>query len=77
MQNFKVRTYDVRTRLRQKPQFLFLTVARNAGKPLQDLVRTALFYTAADLEEMENVYWTFYALWKHGFFHPYFLRKCY
>ena len=20
---------------------------------------------------MENVYWTFYALWKHGFFHPY------
>ena len=26
---------------------------------------------ADSLEEMENVYWTFYALWKHGFFHPY------
>ena len=22
-------------------------------------------------EELETYYWTFYAFWKHGFFHPY------
>ena len=23
-----------------------------------------------DKEELETYYWTFYAFWKHGFFHP-------
>jgi hypothetical protein len=34
-------------RLRQKPQFLFLTVAEMLENRSKNLVRTALFYTAA------------------------------
>ena len=70
MQNFKVRTYDVQ-QATPKTAIFILNRGRNAGKPLQEPCPNCFILYCSSLEEMENVYWTFYALWKHGFFHPY------
>ena len=70
MQNFKVRTYDVK-QATPKTAIFILNRGRNAGKPLQEPCPNCFILYCSNLEEMENVYWTFYALWKHGFFHPY------
>ena len=69
MQNFKVRTYDVR-KATPKNAIFILNRGRNAGKPLQEPCPNCFILYCSSLEEMETVYWTFYALWKHGFFHP-------
>ena len=69
MQNFKVRTYDVQ-QATPKTAIFILNRGRNAGKPLQEPCPNCFILYCRNLEEMENVYWTFYAFWKHGFFHP-------
>ena len=69
MQNFKVRTYDVRQASPEKAIFI-LNRGRNAGKPLQEPCPNCFILYCSSPEEMETVYWTFYALWKNGFFHP-------
>ena len=64
MQNFKVRTYDVQ-QATPKTAIFILNRGRNAGKPLQEPCPNCFILYCRNLEEMENVYWTFYALWKH------------
>jgi len=53
-----------------KTALYILSRGRNAGKPLfEPCPNCHIIYVNSD-EEREVYYWTFYALWKHGFFHP-------
>ena len=65
----KVRTYSVH---REQPQvaLFILNRGRNAGKPLLKPCPNCFILYCKDPEEVETWYWTFYAFWKHGFFHP-------
>ena len=65
----KVRTYAVH---RETPEhaIYILNRGRNAGKPLRQPCPNCFIYYSSNPEELESVYWTFYALWKNGFFHP-------
>lgn len=76
----EIKTFDSRTpkKLRQQPQqeceqqaIFILNRGRNAGKPLREPCPNCFIIYCSNLEELETVYWTFYALWKNGFFHPY------
>ena len=69
MLTHKVRTYSV---LRETPKMALyiLNRGRNAGKPLRQPCPNCFIFYCSSPEEMETVYWSFYALWKHGFFHP-------
>ena len=69
MLTHKVRTYSVHSPA-PKTALYILSRGRNAGKPLQEPCPNCFILYCSSLEEMETVYWTFYALWKHGFFHP-------
>ncbi len=65
----KVRTYDVHRETPEQAIFI-LNRGRNAGKPLRQPCPNCFIFYCSSPEELETVYWTFYALWKHGFFHP-------
>lgn len=65
----KVRTYSVH-RETPKMAIFILNRGRNAGKPLMGPCPNCFILYCRSQDEMETVYWTFYALWKHGFFHP-------
>ena len=66
----KVRTYSVHRPAPEQAVFI-LNRGRNAGKPLREPCPNCFIIYCSNQEELETVYWTFYALWKHGFFHPY------
>jgi len=53
-----------------KMALYILNRGRNAGKPLQEPCPNCHIIYVNDEEERETYYWTFYALWKNGFFHP-------
>ena len=65
----KVRTYDVHRETPEQVIFI-LNRGRNAGKPLRQPCPNCFIYYCSSPQEIETVYWTFYALWKNGFFHP-------
>ena len=69
MLTHKVRTYDVHRETPEQAIFI-LNRGRNAGKPLRQPCPNCFIFYCSSPEELETVYWTFYALWKHGFFHP-------
>ena len=66
----KVRTYSVHRPAPEQAIFI-LNRGRNAGKPLREPCPNCFIFYCSNQEEQETVYWTFYALWKNGFFHPY------
>lgn len=70
MSNFKVRTYNSEKETPENALFI-LSRGRNAGKPLFEPCPNCFILYCKDQEELENLYWTFYTLWKNGFFHPY------
>ena len=65
----KVRTYAVHRETPEQAIYI-LNRGRNAGKPLRQPCPNCFIFYCSSPEEIETVYWTFYALWKHGFFHP-------
>ena len=65
----KVRTYAVHRETPEQAIYI-LNRGRNAGKPLRQPCPNCFILYCSSPEEMETVYWTFYALWKNGFFHP-------
>ncbi len=65
----KVRTYAVHRETPEQAIYI-LNRGRNAGKPLRQPCPNCFIYYCSSPEEIETVYWTFYALWKNGFFHP-------
>ena len=65
----KVRTYAVHRETPEQAIYI-LNRGRNAGKPLRQPCPNCFIYYCSSSEELETVYWTFYALWKNGFFHP-------
>ena len=65
----KVRTYAVHRETPEQAIYI-LNRGRNAGKPLRQPCPNCFIYYCSNPEELETVYWTFYALWKNGFFHP-------
>lgn len=69
MLTHKVRTYSVH---RKQPQMALyiLNRGRNAGKPMLEPCPNCFILYVRSTEELETWYWTFYAFWKHGFFHP-------
>lgn len=69
MLTHKVRTYSVH---RESPELALyiLNRGRNAGKPLFEPCPNCFILYVSNTEELETYYWTFYAFWKHGFFHP-------
>ena len=69
MLTHKVRTYSVH-REAPKQALYILNRGRNAGKPLFEPCPNCFILYVRDTEELETYYWTFYAFWKHGFFHP-------
>ena len=69
MLTHKVRTYSVH-REAPKQALYILNRGRNAGKPLFEPCPNCFILYVRDAEELETYYWTFYAFWKHGFFHP-------
>ncbi len=69
MLTHKVRTYSVHSPA-PKTALYILSRGRNAGKPLFEPCPNCFIYYCSSSEELETVYWTFYALWKNGFFHP-------
>lgn len=69
MLTHKVRTYSVH-RETPKMALYILNRGRNAGKPLQEPCPNCFILYCRTTEEVETYYWTFYAFWKHGFFHP-------
>ena len=66
----KVRTYAVHRETPEQAIYI-LNRGRNAGKPLRQPCPNCFILYCSSPEEIETVYWTFYALWKNGFFHPY------
>ena len=65
----KVRTYAVHRETPEQAIYI-LNRGRNAGKPLRQPCPNCFILYCSSPEEIETVYWTFYALWKNGFFHP-------
>lgn len=65
----KVRTYSVHHPAPEQAIYI-LNRGRNAGKPLRNPCPNCFIIYCSNQEELETVYWTFYALWKNGFFHP-------
>lgn len=65
----KVRTYSVHHPAPEQAIYI-LNRGHNAGKPLRDPCPNCFIIYCSNQEELETVYWTFYALWKNGFFHP-------
>ena len=70
MSNFKVRTYNSEKETPENSIFI-LSRGRNAGKPLFEPCPNCFILYCKDREELEILYWTFFTLWKNGFFHPY------
>ncbi|WP_313032009.1 DUF6943 family protein [Soonwooa sp.] len=70
MSNFKVRTYNSEKETPENALFI-LSRGRNAGKPLFEPCPNCFILYCKDREELEILYWTFFTLWKNGFFHPY------
>jgi len=70
MANFKVRTYNSEKETPENAIFI-LSRGHNAGKPLFEPCPNCFILYCNDKEERENLYWTFFTLWKNGFFHPY------
>lgn len=69
MLTHKVRTYSVH-RETPKMALYILNRGRNSGKPLKEPCPNCFILYCRTTEEVETYYWTFYAFWKHGFFHP-------
>ena len=69
MLTHKVRTYSVHSPA-PKTALYILSRGRNAGKPMFEPCPNCFIQYVRDAEELETYYWTFYAFWKHGFFHP-------
>lgn len=69
MLTHKVRTYSVHSPA-PKTALYILSRGRNAGKPMFEPCPNCHIIYVNSNEELETYYWTFYALWKHGFFHP-------
>jgi len=69
MLKHKVRTYSVH-RSAPETALYILSRGRNAGKPMLEPCPNCHIIYVNDDEERETYYWTFYALWKNGFFHP-------
>ena len=70
MENFKVRTYNSEKETPGNALFI-LSRGRNAGKPLFEPCPNCFILYCKDQNQLENLYWTFFTLWKNGFFHPY------
>lgn len=66
----QVRTYSVHHPAPEQAIFI-LNRGRNAGKPMEKPCPNCFIIYCSNQDEVETVYWTFYALWKNGFFHPY------
>ena len=69
MLTHKVRTYSVHSPA-PKTALYILSRGRNAGKPMLQPCPNCHIIYVTNTEELETYYWTFYAFWKHGFFHP-------
>ncbi|MBN8622906.1 MAG: hypothetical protein J0L47_07215 [Flavobacteriales bacterium] len=69
MLTHKVRTYSVHSPA-PKTALYILSRGRNAGKPMLEPCPNCHIIYVRSTEELESYYWTFYAFWKHGFFHP-------
>lgn len=69
MLTHKVRTYSVHREAPEQALYI-LSRGRNAGKPMFEPCPNCFILYVRDTEELETWYWTFYAFWKHGFFHP-------
>ena len=69
MLTHKVRTYSVHSPA-PKTALYILSRGRNAGKPMLEPCPNCHIIYVTIPEELETYYWTFYAFWKHGFFHP-------
>ena len=69
MLTHKVRTYSVHSPA-PKTALYILSRGRNAGKPMLEPCPNCFILYVSNKEELETYYWTFYAFWKHGFFHP-------
>ncbi len=65
----KVRTYSVQKSAPEMALYI-LSRGRNAGKPMFEPCPNCHIIYVTNPEELETYYWTFYAFWKHGFFHP-------
>ena len=65
----KVRTYSVHQETPKMAIFI-LNRGRNAGKPLRQPCPNCFIIYCKDEKDLENYYWTFFTLWKNGFFHP-------
>lgn len=70
MENFKVRTYNSEKQTPENALFI-LSRGRNAGKPLFEPCPNCFILYCKNFEDAENLYWTFFTLWKNRFFHPY------
>lgn len=69
MLTHKVRTYSVHREAPEQALYI-LNRGRNAGKPMLEPCPNCFILYVRNTEELETYYWTFYALWKNGFFHP-------
>ena len=69
MLTHKVRTYSVHSEAPEQALYI-LNRGRNAGKPMFEPCPNCFILYVRNTEELETYYWTFYAFWKHGFFHP-------
>lgn len=69
MLTHKVRTYSVQKSAPEMALYI-LSRGRNAGKPMFEPCPNCHIIYVSSPEELETYYWTFYAFWKHGFFHP-------
>lgn len=69
MLTHKVRTYSVHQSAPELALYI-LSRGRNAGKPMLEPCPNCYIIYVRSTEERENYYWTFYAFWKYGFFHP-------
>ncbi|MEC5395264.1 DUF6943 family protein [Bergeyella sp. RCAD1439] len=69
MLTHNLRTYSVKKETPENTLFI-LNRGRNAGKPLLEPCPNCFILYLKNPEEVETYYWTFYAFWKHGFFHP-------
>ena len=70
MHSFNLKTYSPKQQAREN-QFYILNKGLNSGKPLKEPCPNSFVCSADCPQQLENLYWLSYALWKSNSYQPY------
>ena len=73
--NFSLKTYNPAKKYAGF-HFFVLNKGKNSGKPLLEPCPNCFVCSCQTLEDKENLYWIFFALWQGNRFHLLFVGSC-